>query len=94
MGRLVQTHSTYIEGLIDVLKILKKDKDVKTLTPGVIFRVKSHSDNLRIKITRQVPGGYKTIVKKGRSAQELYILTSCKRYDLESKIKDCILKNH
>ena len=40
MGRVVITHSTYLEGLIPLLKRLAKDPQVVTVTPAVISRVK------------------------------------------------------
>ena len=93
MGRLVQTHSTYVDGLINVLKELKKDQKIKTMTPGVIGKVKGHEEYLKIKVTRTVIGGFKMIARKGKSAQELYILTDYKKETLENKIKDCIQQN-
>ena len=39
MGRVVITHSTYLEGLIPLLKQLAKDPQVVTVTPAVISRV-------------------------------------------------------
>jgi hypothetical protein len=39
MGRLVITHSTYIEGLIPVLRKLALEPGIDTITPAVISRV-------------------------------------------------------
>jgi hypothetical protein len=39
MGRLVITHSTYLEGLIPLLKRLVQDPAIDTITPAVISRV-------------------------------------------------------
>ena len=89
MGRLVQTHSTYIEGLILILKKLKVDQNIKTIIPGVISRVKGNSHCLKIKVTRKIRGGYKLIVRKGRSGQELYITTNYKQDELEQLINKC-----
>ncbi len=94
MARLVHTHSTYVEGLISVLKHMSKDKSLKTITPGVIMRVKGRSDKLSIKITREVNGGFKLIARKGNSAQDLYIITDYSKNDLEEKIKKSIGKIH
>ncbi len=86
MGRLVHTHSTYIDGLILVLKELAKNIKVKTITPGVIARSKGNSEKLKIKITRGIKGGYKLNARKGRSVQEIYITTSLGKGELEDMI--------
>ncbi len=86
MGRLVKTHSTYIEGLIPLLKTLSKDKKIKTITPGVISRVKSVSNGFRLRISREIESGYKINARRGRSAQEVYIITSYTRLELEELI--------
>ncbi len=93
MGRLVVTHSTYINGLIDVLKSLEKIKGIKTISPGVLSRVKGHRENLNIKITREILGGYKTIARKGRNAQEVFITTKLSREELKTVINE-ICKIH
>ena len=88
MGRLVVTHSTYINGLIDVLKSLEKIKGIKTISPGVLSRVKGHREKLNMKITREILGGYKTIARKGRDAQEVYITTKLSRAELKKIINE------
>ncbi len=88
MGRLVVTHSTYINGLIDVLKSLEKIKGIKTISPGVLSRVKGHKEKLNMKITREILGGYKTIARKGRNAQEVYITTKLSREELKTIINE------
>ena len=40
LGRVVITHSTYVDGLIPWLKNLAKDRRIQTITPAVINRVK------------------------------------------------------
>ena len=76
MGRVVVTHSTYIEGLIPLLKKLSRREGIKTVTPGIIKRVNGFSEKLNIKITRPIKGGFKLIARKGRSMQEIFIITS------------------
>ncbi len=93
VGRLVNTHSTYIEGLMKAMKMLKNDEYINTITPGILKKVKGHKDNLIIKVTREIKGGYKLIARKGKSGQELYILTAYKKEDLEKKINESIIKS-
>ncbi len=88
MGRLVHTHSTYINGLIELLKRLSNENGIDTISPGVISRVRGHNEKLKISITRETIGGYKLIARKGRSAQEVYITTTYKREELRKKIED------
>ncbi len=90
MGRLVSTHSTFIEGLLKVLKKLSKDDRIKTITPSVITITRCHSSKLIIKITRNIKGGYKLVARKGSSAQELFILTKYNIDELEEAINKLI----
>ena len=86
MGRLVRTHSTYIDGLIEVLSRLSKDEHIKTVTPGVITRTKSVAGKLVLRISREIECGFKVNARKGRLAQEVYIITTYKKHELEKHL--------
>ena len=75
MGRVVITHSTYIEGLIPVLKKLASHEKVKTVTPAIISKVRGRSSKLIIRVSVIPTGGFKAIARKGQSAQEIFITT-------------------
>ena len=75
MGRVVITHSTYIEGLIPILKKLASNEGIKTVTPGIISKVRGRSSKLIIRVSVITIGGYKAIARKGQSAQEIFITT-------------------
>ena len=75
MGRVVITHSTYIEGLIPVLKKLASHEKVKTVTPAIISIVRGRSSKLIIRVSVITTGGFKAIARKGQSAQEIFITT-------------------
>ena len=75
MGRVVITHSTYIEGLIPVLKKLASHEKVKTVTPAIISKVRGRSSKLIIRVSVITIGGFKAIARKGTSAQEIFITT-------------------
>ena len=75
LGRVVITHSTYIEGLIPVLKKLASHEKVKTVTPAIISKVRGRSSKLIIRVSVITIGGYKAIARKGQSAQEIFITT-------------------
>ena len=88
MGRVVLTHSTYLEGLIEWSKRLAKNENIKTITPGVIGRTKGSTDKLKIRITRKVIGGFKLIARKGSSFQEVYVVTKLDSNQLIKLIDD------
>ena len=75
MGRVVITHSTYIEGLIPILKKLASNERIKTITPATITKVRGRSSKLIIRISVITIGGYKAIARKGQTAQEIFITT-------------------
>ena len=86
MGRLVITHSTYLDGLIQILKLLAKEDKIKTIVPGVISKVKGRSKRLIIRISYPVKGGYKLIARKGSGFQEVFVLTELDIEEFRSKI--------
>ena len=73
MGRVVLTHSTYLEGLVDWAKRKAKEEGIKTITPGVIGKSKGSVNKLTIRVTRKTNAGFKLVARKGRSYQEIYI---------------------
>ena len=75
LGRVVITHSTYIEGLLPVLKKLASNEGIKTVTPAIISKVRGRSSKLIIRISTITISGYKAIARKGQSAQEIFITT-------------------
>ena len=89
LGRIVITHSTYIEGLIPVLKRLASNENIKTVTPASISKVRGRATNLTIRISVSTISGYKAIARKGQSAQEVFITTEMSKKDLE-----CLIRNY
>jgi len=75
LGRLVLNHSTNIEGLIPILQKLSLNVNIKTITPGVISRVRGRSSKLIIRLSVKTINGYKAIARKGNTAQEVFIST-------------------
>ncbi|WP_320667756.1 DUF2103 domain-containing protein [Prochlorococcus sp. MIT 1307] len=88
MGRVVLTHSTYIKGLIPKLKLLAKYSGIKTVTPGEINRTKGQGGILNLKLSTSIRGGYKLIARKGKSVQEIFVVT-----ELDKDILEIILKS-
>jgi len=84
MGRLVITHSTYLEGLIPLLKRLVKDPAIDTITPAVIARVRA--PELRLRVSTPISGGWKLVARRGSSAQEVFVVTGLGAPELEERI--------
>ncbi|HEY9887328.1 MAG TPA: DUF2103 domain-containing protein [Candidatus Obscuribacterales bacterium] len=80
-------HSTHIPGLIAVLEtLLARESQLQTITPGRLATVKGHAPHLRLKVSVPIRGGFKLIARKGKSAQEVFILTELSQAELESAI--------
>jgi hypothetical protein len=90
-GRLVWNHSTHIPGLIDVLNgLLAQESAIQTVTPGVISQVRSHAPEFRLKVSVPIRGGHKLIARRGKSAQEVFVITALTRPQLETAIARAI----
>jgi hypothetical protein len=86
-GRLVWNHSTHLPGLIPVLeRLLQKEPDIQTITPAVIGTTRANVPKLQIKVSVPIRGGFKLIARKGKSFQEVFILTTLQQADLEGAI--------
>jgi hypothetical protein len=86
MGRLVITHSTYLEGLIPLLQRLAAQPGVDTVTPAVISRVRGRSQGLRLRVSTPITGGYKVMARRGGSVQEVFVITRWSREELQAHL--------
>ena len=82
MGRLVITHSTYLEGLIPLLRRLAQVPGIETVTPAVISRVRGRCVGLRLRVSAPITGGHKLVARRGSSAQEVFVITGWSREQL------------
>lgn len=89
-GRLVWNHSTHITGLIPVLEKLLQQGEIQTVTPGVIGRAKGHSPHLQLRVSVPIQGGYKVIARKGKTVQEVFLITDLSQEDLETAIQQAL----
>ena len=87
MGRLVITHSTYLEGLIPLLRRLAAEEGIDTVTPAVISRVRGRSPLLRLRVSTPILGGHKLLARRGGSAQEVFVVTGWSREQLQQKLE-------
>ena len=86
MGRLVQNHSTNIEGLIKWLKKIAASEEIKTVTPASLSKTNGRGEKLDIKVTVKTKEGYKLLARKGKLVQEVFLVTRL----AESEIKEII----
>lgn len=86
MGRLVVTHSTYLEGLIPLLRRLAAVPGVDTVTPAVICRVRGRSPGLRLRVSTPISGGHKLVARRGGSVQEVFVVTAWSRDQLQREL--------
>ena len=86
MGRVVITHSTYLEGLIPLLRRLAQQPGIDTGTPAVISRVKGRAASLRLRVSAPILGGYKLLARRGNSAQEVFVTTQWSRELLQEQL--------
>ena len=86
LGRVVITHSTYVDGLLPWLRALSHETDIQTITPAVISRVRGRSPELQLRVSTPIQGGYKLVARKGTSVQEVFVVTSMSRPDLEQAV--------
>jgi hypothetical protein len=90
-GRLVWNHSTHIPGLIAVLERLTGVEGISTITPAVIGPARSRNPALQLKVSVPIRGGFKVIARKGKSVQEVFILTILSKEELEKAIDQAMV---
>lgn len=86
MGRVVITHSTYLEGLIPLLRRLAGQPGIDTVTPAVISRVRGRCVGLRLRVSTPITGGHKLVARRGSSAQEVFVVTTLDREQLQREL--------
>lgn len=85
-GRVVWNHSTHLPGLIPILERLTEEVGIQTITPAVIGRTKSNAPKLQLKVSVPIRGGFKLIARKGKTFQEVFLLTGLSQSELEAII--------
>ena len=86
-GRVVLNHSTHISGLIAILQKLVSHPQITTVTPAVISRGRSNAPKLRLKVSVPIRGGFKLIARKGKSVQEVFVITDLSAAQLTAVIE-------
>ncbi|WP_269616939.1 DUF2103 domain-containing protein [Prochlorococcus marinus] len=82
MGRLVQNHSTNIEGLIKWLKKIAISDEIKTVTPASLSKTNGRGEKLELKVTVKTNEGYKLLARKGKLVQEVFLVTRLDEHEI------------
>jgi hypothetical protein len=91
-GRVVWNHSTHLPGLIPILERLTQIDGVQTITPAVIGQARSNLPTLQLKISVPIRGGFKLIARKGKTFQEVFVITTLNQTELQGAIEQAIGK--
>ena len=94
MGRLVQNHSTHIEGLIKWLKKIAETPEIKTITPASLSKTNGKGEKLNLKITTATKEGFKLLARKGRLVQEVFLVTNLEKNIVNDVIDNKITIKH
>jgi hypothetical protein len=89
-GRVVWNHSTHLPGLIPILEQLTYINGIQTITPAVIGRARSNVPSLQIKVSVPIRGGFKLIARKGKTFQEVFVITSLSKEELTQAISQTL----
>jgi hypothetical protein len=71
-------------------KLLELADEIQTITPARLSTARSNAPKLRLKISAPIRGGYKLIARKGKSAQEVFIITDLEKPLLDEAIAQAI----
>jgi hypothetical protein len=85
-GRIVWNHSTHLPGLIEILERLTTYDGIQTITPAVLGSTKSNMQRMNLKVSVPIRGGFKLIARKGKTFQEVFLLTTLSQEELEAAI--------
>jgi len=69
---------------------IEKNPDISRIIPGRISRQQKWSSTMRFRVTIPTDSGFKCIMSKGATAQELFVICNPKKSD---SIKDSILES-
>ena len=94
MGRLVQNHSTNIEGLVKWLKKIASSEEIKTVTPASLSKTNGRGESLVLKVTVKTNEGYKLLARKGKLVQEVFLVTSLNKSEIIEIIENTNPKSY
>tara|TARA_Y100001968_G_scaffold276582_1_gene270959 strand:- start:660 stop:959 length:300 start_codon:yes stop_codon:yes gene_type:complete len=88
MGRLVQNHSTHIDGLIKWLKKIAANEYIKTVTPASLSKTNGKGEKLLLKVTIKTNEGFKLLARKGKLVQEVFVVTHLNEAEIKEIIEE------
>lgn len=88
MARLVLNHSTFIEGLLPLLRRLAAELEDGVVIPGVIGRTRGRTESLMLKLSPRCPltGSYKILCRRGRTVQEVLVVSKAPQDHVEGAL--------
>tara|TARA_Y100001968_G_scaffold283003_1_gene281263 strand:- start:982 stop:1266 length:285 start_codon:yes stop_codon:yes gene_type:complete len=87
VARIVQTHSTYLKGLLRKLDKLAEMNLIKTITPGKISTTKGKAEKLKLHMSTKTNSGYKLLARKGKLVQEVFVVTNIEAATLRNFLR-------
>jgi len=87
-SKVVQTHSTYCEGLLDFANSLANHDEIARIVPGRVTRSRGQTEHFELMVKTQTDSGWKCVARKGSQLQEVFIVTGESQATLELLIED------
>jgi hypothetical protein len=66
--------------------MMAAEPGIDTVTPAVISRVKGRSPGLRLRVSTPICGGHKLVARRGSSAQEVFVVTTWSKDQLQQQL--------
>lgn len=86
-ARLVVTHSSYIDGLVESLERLAVQPGIRCIVPGRIARCRSGNPRQPMRISTQTKNGHKLLARRGSLVQEVFVVTELASCELMAAIE-------
>ena len=87
-GKVVQTHSTYCDGLLDFANALASRPDISRIVPGRITRSRGQTEHFELMVKTATDSGWKCVARKGSQLQEVFLVTTASKAALETAIEE------
>ena len=88
-ARIVTTHGSHCDGLLDYLAHLRKHPSIKTITPAHIRRTRSRAEHFSFDVRGRVQSGngYCAVARNGSSAQDVFVVTALPADELSRHVE-------
>ena len=93
-ARLVLNHSAAMEGLVPVLRRLAEAAPgrIRTIVPGRLSGSRGRAQGLGLRVGVPVSGGWKMTARRGRQAQEVFVVTDLRKNELQAVVTQLVTK--